>query len=66
MKIICIGRNYSAHAKEMGNSIPKEPIFFLKPDSAILPKRNPFYIPDFSQEIHYEVELLIKIKKLGK
>jgi 2-keto-4-pentenoate hydratase/2-oxohepta-3-ene-1,7-dioic acid hydratase in catechol pathway len=66
MKIICIGRNYSAHAKEMGNSIPKAPIFFLKPDSAILPKRNPFYIPDFSQEIHYEVELLIKIKKLGK
>ena len=66
MKIICIGRNYSAHAKEMGNSVPKEPIFFLKPDSAILPKRNPFYIPNFSQEIHYEVELIIKIKKLGK
>ena len=66
MKIICIGRNYSAHAEEMGNSIPKEPIFFLKPDSAILPKRNPFYIPNFSQEIHYEVELIIKIKKLGK
>tara|TARA_B100001287_G_scaffold260226_1_gene248115 strand:- start:11419 stop:12024 length:606 start_codon:yes stop_codon:yes gene_type:complete len=66
MKIICIGRNYSAHAKEMGSSVPKEPIFFLKPDSAILPKRNPFYIPDFSQEIHYEIELVIKIKKLGK
>ena len=66
MKIICIGRNYEAHAKEMGNDVPQKPIFFLKPDSAILPKRNPFYIPDFSEEIHYEVELIIKIKKLGK
>jgi 2-keto-4-pentenoate hydratase/2-oxohepta-3-ene-1,7-dioic acid hydratase in catechol pathway len=66
MKIICIGRNYEAHAKEMGNDVPQKPIFFLKPDSAILPKRNPFYIPNFSQEIHYEVELIIKIKKLGK
>ncbi len=66
MKIICIGKNYSAHAEEMGSSVPKEPIFFLKPDSAILPKRNPFYIPDFSEEIHYEIELIIKIKKLGK
>ena len=66
MKIICIGKNYSAHAEEMGSSVPKEPIFFLKPDSAILPKRNPFYIPDFSEEIHYEIELVIKIKKLGK
>jgi 2-keto-4-pentenoate hydratase/2-oxohepta-3-ene-1,7-dioic acid hydratase in catechol pathway len=66
MKIICIGRNYEAHAKELGNDVPQKPIFFLKPDSAILPKRNPFYIPNFSQEIHYEVELIIKIKKLGK
>ncbi len=66
MKIICIGRNYKLHAKELGNKVPKEPIFFLKPDSAILPKRNPFYVPNFSKDIHYEVELIIKIKKLGK
>ncbi|MBL6871480.1 MAG: fumarylacetoacetate hydrolase family protein [Flavobacteriales bacterium] len=66
MKIICIGRNYSDHVKEMGNSISKSPIFFLKPNSALLPKRNPFYIPDFSNEIHYEVELVYKIKKVGK
>ena len=66
MKIICIGKNYVNHAKEMGSKIPKEPLFFLKPDSAILPKKHPFFIPDFSKEIHYELELLIKIKKLGK
>tara|TARA_B110000483_G_scaffold203879_1_gene246441 strand:+ start:92 stop:697 length:606 start_codon:yes stop_codon:yes gene_type:complete len=66
VKIICIGRNYSDHVKEMGNSISKSPIFFLKPDSALLPKRNPFYIPNFSNEIHYEVELVYKIKKVGK
>jgi len=66
MKIICIGRNYLAHAKEMGKEPPKKPIFFLKPDSAILPKRNPFFIPDFSNEIHYEIELIIKINRLGK
>jgi 2-keto-4-pentenoate hydratase/2-oxohepta-3-ene-1,7-dioic acid hydratase in catechol pathway len=66
MKIICIGRNYSDHVKEMGNSISKSPIFFLKPNSALLPKRNPFFIPNFSNEIHYEVELVYKIKKVGK
>ena len=66
MKIICIGRNYSHHVKEMGNSISKSPIFFLKPNSALLPKRNPFFIPNFSNEIHYEVELVYKIKKVGK
>ena len=66
MKIICIGRNYSNHVKEMGNSISKSPIFFLKPNSALLPKRNPFFIPNFSNEIHYEVELVYKIKKVGK
>ena len=66
MKIICIGRNYKLHAKELGNKVPKEPIFFLKPDSSILPKRNPFYVPNFSKDIHYEIELIIKIKKLGK
>ena len=57
MKIICIGRNYIDHALEMGKEVPTDPVFFLKPDSAILPKRNPFYIPDFSNEIHYEVVL---------
>lgn len=66
MKIICIGRNYSEHAKELGNEAPKEPLFFLKPDSAILPKRVPFYIPEFTQDLHYEVELLVKINKVGK
>ena len=66
MKIICIGKNYLEHAKEMGDIAPKKPIFFLKPDSAILPKRNPFYIPNFTNEVHHEVELIIKIKKLGK
>lgn len=66
MKIICIGRNYINHAKELNNPIPSEPLFFLKPESAILPKRNPFYIPNFSNNIHYEVELIIKICKLGK
>ena len=66
MKIICIGRNYEDHAKEMGCVSPKFPIIFLKPDSAILPKRNPFYLPHFSKEIHYEVELVYKINKVGK
>ena len=66
MKIICIGKNYVNHAKEMGSEVPKEPLFFLKPDSAILPKKHPFFIPNFSREIHYELELLIIIKKLGK
>ena len=66
MKIICIGKNYLEHAKEMGDIAPEKPIFFLKPDSAILPKRNPFYIPNFSNQVHHEVELIIKIKKLGK
>ena len=66
MKIICIGRNFVDHAKELKNEIPKEPLFFLKPDSSILPKRNPFYIPNFSNNIHYEVELVVKICKLGK
>ena len=66
MKIICIGRNYANHAKELGNDIPTEPLFFLKPETAIQPKGHPFFIPDFSDEIHYEVELVIKINKNGK
>ena len=66
MKIICIGRNYVNHAKELGNEIPIEPLFFLKPETAIQPKGHPFFIPHFSDEIHYEVELVIKISKAGK
>ena len=66
MKIICIGRNYANHAKELGNDIPTEPLFFLKPETAIQPKGHPFFIPHFSDDIHYEVELVIKINKNGK
>ena len=66
MKLICIGRNYAAHIDELQNERPTEPVVFIKPDSAILPKGQDFYIPDFSQDIHYEVELLVKIKKVGK
>ncbi len=66
MKLICIGRNYAAHIDELNNERPKEPVVFIKPDSAVLPKEQDFYIPEFSNEIHYEVEVLIKIKKVGK
>ncbi len=66
MKIICIGRNYADHAKELGNSIPKEPVIFLKPDTAILPKKNPFFIPDFSDDLHHELELVVRINRVGK
>jgi len=66
MKIICIGRNYRDHALELGNTPPEEPMFFLKPDSAVLHRRHAFYIPDWSDNVHYEVEVVVKIKKLGK
>jgi hypothetical protein len=66
MKIICIGRNYAAHAKELKNEVPTAPVFFMKPDTALLKDNAPFYIPSFSNEIHYEVELVIKISKNGK
>ncbi|MEY4330829.1 MAG: hypothetical protein RL609_1577 [Bacteroidota bacterium] len=66
MKIICIGRNYADHAKELGNALPTEPLFFCKPDSAILPKGNPFFIPEWTQSVHYEVELVFKVDRLGK
>lgn len=66
MKIICIGRNYAEHAKEMNSPVPSEPVFFLKPDTAIIKDNEPFYYPDFSNEIHHEVELVIKINKPGK
>ncbi|WP_034890803.1 fumarylacetoacetate hydrolase family protein [Gillisia sp. Hel_I_29] len=66
MKIICIGRNYGAHISELQNEKPKDPVIFLKPDTAILLKKQPFFIPDFSNDVHYEVEVLVKIKKVGK
>ena len=66
MKIICIGRNYTAHIAELQNEKPEEPVVFIKPDSAVLPKQQDFYIPEFSNDIHYEVEVLVKIKKVGK
>jgi acylpyruvate hydrolase len=66
MKIICIANNYAKHAKEIKHEIPEKPVFFLKPDSAILRNNNPFFIPGFSNEIHYEVEIVIKISRLGK
>lgn len=66
MKIICIGRNYSEHARELKNDIPHEPVFFLKPDTALVKDNAPFYYPSFSTDIQYEVELVIKISKNGK
>ncbi len=66
MKLICIGRNYTDHINELANEKPEAPVVFIKPDSAILPKEQDFYIPEFTQEVHYEVEVLVKIKKVGK
>lgn len=66
MKIICIGRNYAKHIEELDNERPEHPVVFLKPDSAILPRKNPFFIPPFSDDVHYEVEVLVKINKVGK
>ncbi len=66
MKIFAIGQNYREHNRELGNSNPEEPVVFMKPDSAILRVNRPFYIPDFSNEIHYETELLVKINRVGK
>ena len=66
MKIICIGRNYTEHIKELENEKPTDPVVFLKPDTSILLKKQPFFIPDFSNDVHYEVEILVKINKIGK
>lgn len=66
MKIICIGRNYEDHAKEMKADLPAEPVFFLKPDIALLRDNEPFYYPDFTNELHYECEVVVKICKVGK
>jgi acylpyruvate hydrolase len=65
MKIICIGRNYAEHAKEMKSEVPKEPVFFMKPDTALL-KEGDFYIPEFTKDLHHEIELVLKISKAGK
>ena len=66
MKIICVGRNYTDHISELKNEKLEEPVLFQKPDTSILLKKQPFFIPDFSNDIHYEVEVLVKIKKIGK
>lgn len=66
MKIICVGRNYTDHIAELENEKPEDPVLFQKPDTSILLKKQPFFIPDFSNEVHYEVEVLVKIKKIGK
>ncbi|MFT5678720.1 fumarylacetoacetate hydrolase family protein [Patiriisocius sp. Uisw_047] len=66
MKIICIGRNYTDHITELNSERPEQPVIFMKPDTAILLKKQPFFIPDFSDDVHHEVEVLVKINKLGK
>ncbi len=66
MKLICIGRNYTKHIEELNSEKPTDPVIFLKPDTAILLKKQPFFIPDFSDDVHHEVEILVKINKVGK
>jgi 2-keto-4-pentenoate hydratase/2-oxohepta-3-ene-1,7-dioic acid hydratase in catechol pathway len=66
MKIICIGRNYASHIEELKNERPEEPVIFLKPDTAVVQKQFPFVIPEFSNDVHHEVEVLVKINKVGK
>lgn len=66
MKIICVGRNYAEHARELGNKVPAEPVLFMKADSSLLIRGNPFLIPEFSNNVHYEVELVVKIDRAGK
>lgn len=66
MKIFCVGRNYSDHAKELGNAVPEEPVIFMKPKSALLQPHTPFYYPEFTNELHYECELVLRICKNGK
>ncbi len=66
MKIICVGRNYAEHARELNNDLPTEPVLFLKPETALLPKNHPFFYPDHTQNLHYELELVLRIDRLGK
>ena len=66
MKLVCIGRNYSEHAKELNNPVPQEPVFFIKPDTALLRNNDAFYLPHFSSDVHYEMEIVLKINRHGK
>ena len=66
MKIFCVGRNYTEHAKELNNELPPEPVIFLKPKSAMLLSHTPFYYPEFTNELHYEIELVLRVSKNGK
>jgi 2-keto-4-pentenoate hydratase/2-oxohepta-3-ene-1,7-dioic acid hydratase in catechol pathway len=66
MKIICIGRNYADHAKELNNAVPYSPVIFMKPDTALIKDGQPFYLPDFSNDVHHEIELVLKVGKMGK
>ncbi|MFV8325512.1 fumarylacetoacetate hydrolase family protein [Flavobacterium sp. ZS1P14] len=66
MKIVCIGRNYASHIEELHNERPTEPVVFMKPDSAVLLKQHPFVIPEFSEDVHHEIEIIVKINKVGK
>ncbi len=66
MKIICIGRNYADHAKELNNAVPEKPVFFMKPGSSLVIRNRPFYYPDFSNDVHHEIEIVVKINKVGK
>lgn len=66
MKIICVGRNYTEHIEELNNEKPTDPVLFMKPDTAILLKKQPFFIPPFSEDVHYEVEVLVRINRVGK
>lgn len=66
MKILCVARNYALHASELNNQVPEEPVFFLKPDSAMLLKHQPFFYPDFSNDVHHEIEVVVRIDRVGK
>lgn len=66
MKIVCVGRNYANHIEELKNERPSEPVVFMKPDSAVLLKQHPFVIPEFSEDVHHEIEIIVKINKVGK
>lgn len=66
MKIICVGRNYAAHAKELNNAVEEEPVIFLKPETALIAPKQPFFLPDFSEDVHFETEMVVRINKVGK
>lgn len=66
MKIICVGRNYAEHARELNNEVPADPVIFMKPETALILPRQPFFYPDFSKDIHHEIELVVRINRLGK